>query len=493
MAFELWSYDDGQHYMGSWIALILLLFPTVIFNFSTFLLLSCSPKLTRSSSSLLVRILCLEDTVYALCCLLSCALNMHHKGIYGDSIGCSIQATYMLFFQLCTGYTLCCVAYNSERKVAGKRGLSQRQVWYTHIAIWLLAALITVLSTFIVQPARVYPSGTFCLVAINTLGAALLVWLPGLAVILIVITYRYGLLYRYIVNQSISIADQYAKTTVAATAQLRQIAAAKRMAAIVASFLLSNLPFAVVGLYELISGNDAPPIVTIGSAWLIHLGSMLNPIIYVWLNAKIRAALGDAVLRITTSAAAVSPLGAGKVGKEGGEFPSVTPPSDNTAESSPLTQKRRADVMPSPLSAITTLTTTTTTTTSSTQLTQTTASTSSSQHFVTVLSPSIAAAIATLPPPIISASEPLSPAAPRLQLREQRRGSSTLRLVVDGGLTLPGCSVVAVAEGVALLARDGGGSSSVWQQTAQPEVLGTAPSLMSGRADDLKRVAAVSM
>ena len=308
MVFATWTYDDGQQYVGSWISLILLLAPTVFFNFSTFLLLSYSPQLTRSSSSLLVRILCLEDAVYALCCLVSCIVNFHHSGIYGDHVGCEIQATYMLFFQLSTGYTLCCVAYNSERKVAGKRGLSQRQVWLTHGIIWTAAAAITVLSVVVVKPARVYPSGTFCLVAINELGPALLFWLPGLAVILAAITYRYALLYRTISRRSTLMEDQYAKTPAAAAAQLRQIAAAKRMAAIVASFLLSNFPFAVLGLYELCSDQDAPAIATIVFAWLIHLGSLINPILYVWLNRKIRTALADAAHRLIVPSSSVSPL-----------------------------------------------------------------------------------------------------------------------------------------------------------------------------------------
>ena len=421
MAFDTWGYDDGQRYMGSWISLIILLAPSVVFNFCTFLLLSCSPQLSRSSSSLLVRLLCMEDAAYALCCLISCALNLHHMNIYGEHVGCEIQAAYMMFFQLCTGYTLCCMAYNSERKVAGKRGLSQRQVWLTHVVIWVAAALITVLSTVVVAPPRVYPSGTFCLVAINEIGPALLFWLPGLAVILVAITYRYTLLYRYISQRSTALADQYAKTPAAASAQMRQIAAAKRMAAIVASFLLSNLPFAILGLYELCSGQDAPAVVTVSAAWLIHLGSMLNPIIYVWLNGKIRAALSDAVRHLLFSTATVSPL---HDGQPKGGF-ALSPMSDSSS-----TPTMGAKIVPSP-------STTSSTVTSGAQ-TRTTLTVATQQP--PFPSPSLTRTTLTIPPPSFTANGAPSP----LQPFNNKRRASALTLVVDGGSTRPGRSAVAV-------------------------------------------------
>ena len=421
MAFADWGYDDGEAYEGSWIALILLLAPSVVFNLATFLLLSCSPQLTRSSSSLLVRILCLEDGVYSLCCLLSCVLNLHHSSIYGQGVGCTVQAIYMLFFQLCTGYTLCCVAYNSERKVAGKHGLTQRQVWLTHLVIWLVAALITVLSAVVVQPARVYPSSTFCLVAINELGPALLFWLPGLAVILFLITYRYALLYRYITTRSTELADQYAKSPAAAASQLRQIAAAKRMAAIVASFLLSNLPFALLGLYELISRRDAPAIVTVSAAWLIHLGSMLNPIIYVWLNGRIRAALSDAARRLILSAASVSPAHASALQM------TLSPKSNSDT---PLDSSQRLKPAPSPSNR------------------------SSKQPYAMHMSPSLAGrALLQMPPPLLG--------SPR-----GKRRASALTFVMDGGSTRPGSTALVGSERVTEVVVHSSGEQQQQQQPA---------------------------
>ena len=460
MAFSVWSYDDGQQYVGSWVALTILLAPSVLFNFSTFLLLSCSPQLTRSSSSLLVRILCLEDTLYALCCLVSCALNLHHSSIYGEHVGCEVQAMYMMFFELCTGYTLCCVAYNSERKVAGKRGLTQRQVWIAHAVFWAVAALITVLSAVVVQPARVFPSGTFCLVAINEVGPALLFWLPGLAVILGAITYRYALLYHYISQRSTLLADQYAKTPAATAAQMRQIAAAKRMAAIVASFLLSNLPFAVLGLYELCSRQDAPPVLTIGAAWLIHLGSMLNPIIYVWLNSKIRTAVSDAVRRMMMSTATVTPL---LMGRQASVLtdPSSTPPS----QSSPPTRRKDSALSP-PVAASMLTTNTTLTHTPLTIITQ-----------LPLPSPPLTAAAPTTPP--------LPPArttvtSPQLTASSKRRASAVQLLVVDGGHARPGSSTVVGQDGVANYPSQ----YSIRQPTAEMDSSGGALSpLRESRAE----------
>ena len=289
------DWASGGGYTVGWWLYIFLLFPTFVFNVGTFLLITYSPRLHASSNALLVRYLSVEDAAFALFCLVQCLSNLGHQSMYGGQAACELQASYLLFFALSTGYTLCCIAYNSEQKIGFKPGLSPRQVLYLHLAAWTLAAVIAVVSTAALAPARLVPSGTYCMPALNDLGPLLLVLGVGTVVIGCFLNHRYYLMWRHIHRHnaaSLSAWEEHRRA-----AQARQVTIAKRMMLIIAVYFLCYFPEIALNVWELAAGQQAPAAVHVVTGSLIHLNSFMNPVLYVYGNGAIRAALWETFKR----------------------------------------------------------------------------------------------------------------------------------------------------------------------------------------------------
>ena len=300
------SWQAGSEYEFAWWLYVLLLLPTFLSNASTFLLISYSPRVNTSSTALLVRYLAVEDAAFALLCLVQCVLNLSHGGIVGQYDACELQAAYLLFFALSTGYTLCCIAYNSEQKIGFKPGLSSRQVLHAHLLAWTAAAAISVIAVAVVAPARLVPSGTYCLAPLNRLPSMLLVAILGSALILGFLAHRYYLMWRHISQHTDGALSGWEQHRL--TAQRRQVAVAKRMLLLNAVYVACYFPELVVNAYELGSGQQAAPAAHIVSGLLVHLNSFLNPVLYVYCNGGMRQALMDTLCRARRRIAPTSPM-----------------------------------------------------------------------------------------------------------------------------------------------------------------------------------------
>ena len=226
-----WTYTSGSHWWGGWVGFLVLLIPTFIANVVTFVLVTFSPRLRRSSSAYLIRYLTLEDALFSLACLVQCSLNLSQRQIVGGFVACEAQALYALFFMLSTGYTLCCIAYNSQQKICFKPGLSASAVFRLHLLIWAFSALIALLSSLILADARVMPSSTYCLVSLVSLKAGLTFYLCGVFTIGGYLCSRYLLIYLHLSRQQRSTVALFAHHK--QQAQHRQITVAKRMLVIV--------------------------------------------------------------------------------------------------------------------------------------------------------------------------------------------------------------------------------------------------------------------
>lgn len=284
------DWHSGHEWYGGWINYICLLIPTVINNLVVFYIINSTPELNQSSSSLMVRILALEDAAFSILCLIQCSINLSQMKIAGEVIGCEAQTFYCAFFMLSSGYTLCAIAYNNESKIACKNGLTKRQVMLLHVVIWSVAAVIAAGTSYMVRQARLMPSGLYCLVTLVDIESGLLFCIPGVLFIGTFLCHRYWRMYKHVTTAKVSILPF--GVGVGATHHRQQhIKVAKRMAVIVAIFFACMLPHVLLGLYELLAKTTAPASAYIATGNLIHANSLINPIIYVWMNPATRRAL----------------------------------------------------------------------------------------------------------------------------------------------------------------------------------------------------------
>ena len=284
------DWSSGSHYYGGWIAYILLLLPTVVFNVITFLLITYSPRLNQSTTALLVRYLAVEDASFAFLCLIQCIINVTQGYVQGAHAACEFQAAYLAFFALSTGYTLCCIAYNNEQRIASKAGLSERKVLYAHLLGWSAAAATAVVSCTALAPARLVPSGLYCVPALDHVGPMMVMLGAGTFIICPFLLHRYFLMWREIVRHNAATLSAWEQLRL--TARMQQVKVAKRMLIIISVYFGCYLPEIILSVWEIKNG-EASASAHILTGCLVHLNSLLNPVLYVYCNSNMRQALWE--------------------------------------------------------------------------------------------------------------------------------------------------------------------------------------------------------
>jgi hypothetical protein len=274
------NWDEGQYYYAGWVGFITLLVPTFIMNVTVFSFVTFT-KLNASGESSTLRYLMLEDAGFSLCCLLQCAINLGHMGIYGQDTGCIIQSFYATFFIFSAGYSLCVIAYNVDLKIHMKSGLTKSQILKIHILIWIWSAAISILTSYIFPP-ELMPSGTYCLASLSNIGSGILFYILGVGIIGTFLIHRYIKIYLYIQNVANNL------TSGQNEAHARGVKASKKMLIFVICYFICALPVFIVNLYEIISYKSAGPILHLVAGHLVHLNSLLDPILYFWLNPNSR-------------------------------------------------------------------------------------------------------------------------------------------------------------------------------------------------------------
>ena len=113
----------------------------------------------------LIKYLTSQECVWSMICLIQCALNIHHGAFFGGMDACQFQSMYMMFFILMNGFTLCIMAYSSERRIVlTELGVrmeslsrhvhyhswlqSSRSVFLAHLAAWILSAALSGATTY---------------------------------------------------------------------------------------------------------------------------------------------------------------------------------------------------------------------------------------------------------------------------------------------------------------------------------------------------------
>jgi hypothetical protein len=303
MTVETVPWDAGAAWWEGWVGFVVLLVPTLVANLTTLLLITFSHRLNRSSSTLMVRYLAAEDGAFSAVCLIQCSLNLSQLQLVGHMTGCQLQAVYGCFFTLAAGYTLCCIAYHNEQRIALKPGLSQRGVLIVHLLIWSWSGCIALLCSFFLADARLMPSGTYCFANLLLMRSGLTFYLLGVALCGAFLAHRYWRIYCLIKSNQQHLVKQFGEQR-REVAQERSIRAAKRMFAIVVAYLLCFLPAVTVNLYELVLQQDAQPAFHIAAGYMGHLNSLLDPILYVSTDSQtlsIAARGSDCCLAIAAS------------------------------------------------------------------------------------------------------------------------------------------------------------------------------------------------
>ena len=165
-------------------------------------------------------------------------------------------------------------------------GLTNTQVFKAHLLIWCFALCIAILSSSTISTARLMPSATYCLVSLLELQSGLIFYIPGIGVIGIFLIHRYASIYFYLKQSSCNLIQVSAQRK----AQQRQVWAAKKMFAFVLAFFICGGPILIVSIVEISVGIIAPAWLHLVAGHLVHLNSLLNPILYVWMNKNSRAA-----------------------------------------------------------------------------------------------------------------------------------------------------------------------------------------------------------
>jgi hypothetical protein len=274
------NWDEGQPYYPGWIGFITLLVPTFIMNVTVFSLVTFT-KLNASGESSTLRYLMLEDAGFSLCCLLQCAINLGHMGIYGQDVGCMIQSFYATFFVFSAGYSLCVIAYNVDLKIHMKPGLTKSQILKIHILIWIWSASISILTSYVFPP-QLMQSGTYCFPSLIHVGSGLIFYILGVGIIGTFLIHRYIKIYLYIQKVANNLTSRQNE------AHARGVKASKKMLIFVICYFVCALPVFIVNLYEIISNNQAGPTMHLVAGHLVHLNSLLDPILYFWLNPNSR-------------------------------------------------------------------------------------------------------------------------------------------------------------------------------------------------------------
>lgn len=289
------SWNDAYKYRFGWGGYITLLVPTLIVNLTVLYLVSTSHRLKKSTEARILKYLMIEDAGFSLCCLIQCIINLSHLEIYGHNTGCIIQSVYATFFVLSAGYTLCVIAYNLYRKIHMKTSLDAGTVLKLHIIFWIWSAIISVLTSYVFPP-RIMPSETYCLPSLLELGSGLLFYLPGVGIIGIYLVVCYTLIYLEIkkVTKNLSTLDsRRLENSNYYEAKKRQTKAAKKMINFVIAYFLCALPVLIVSITEVIIGYSLSPVLHLIAGHLVHLNSLLDPILYFWLNPNSRLAFKE--------------------------------------------------------------------------------------------------------------------------------------------------------------------------------------------------------
>ena len=109
--------ENVYYYSAGWVGFQILLGISIVFCSLTCFIAHSHSKLKNRFHEKLVKYLTGQGALWSLICFIQCSINSYHGYFYGGFIACELQSIYMLFFILMNGFTLCIMAYSTERKI----------------------------------------------------------------------------------------------------------------------------------------------------------------------------------------------------------------------------------------------------------------------------------------------------------------------------------------------------------------------------------------
>ncbi|AYV87216.1 MAG: hypothetical protein Sylvanvirus37_1, partial [Sylvanvirus sp.] len=209
------SLDYPNPYAGGWIGFQVLLSVSIVFSGSSFILMQFHPRFKFTLQSRILKFLCGQDFIWSSLCLSQCIINDESGVFYGGSAFCRWQSIYMFFFILMNGFTLCVMAYSTDRRtVLADKGLSDgqlpqsrhyhrwlqssRSILFIHLLGWTVAASLSLLTNIATADAVLEPSQTFCFVSFRERANCILFFTPFILFAIFLI-HRYRRIFNFVV------------------------------------------------------------------------------------------------------------------------------------------------------------------------------------------------------------------------------------------------------------------------------------------------------
>ena len=274
----LWDY--GKHYSAGWKIFIALLCFSVVLN-ALSLYLIIFPLRSRSNNMMtLIFYLNFIDLIEAVGCLLYCSINMHYMEIFGHEKSCESQALFVMIIVLWEAWILALIAYVLERNVCGGVEINDKQIFKYFIGVGIISVALSLCGLYLPYGGyHLYSSGTYCLVNMSTIIGGLS-WSLGVMIPLVIMIQRY---YRIWVRTA-NAQSMLKMRGIDAKAKARYYHSAKKMAVYIITFFLCVSVTVGCIIYEGVTHLYVPPIVDIISGSLLHLDTILNPLLFFMMN-----------------------------------------------------------------------------------------------------------------------------------------------------------------------------------------------------------------
>lgn len=274
------TYSDGSVNQWGWALYVAATTAAVIFNSFAVFFLHTNERLKRVFTSVLTKYLAIEDLLFSFICFSQCVANWADGGIFMGKYGCHFEAFQILFFVLSTGYTLALLAHALHTRIVSAFNRSTQwtsnRVFWAHIGIWIFSATLSILLTAYPEKPRLTESGTYCFVNFQRPLVIVGFFVIGIASVLTILATKYIGIFLFVKANSQN------------NSTAKQSKAAKKMFLFVVVYVLCYTPFLIGATYETTTGKRPHAVIDIMGAFLTHLNSMINPLLYFWTNETFR-------------------------------------------------------------------------------------------------------------------------------------------------------------------------------------------------------------
>jgi hypothetical protein len=259
-----------------------------IMNMFTFMIIILVPHLNKTAFGVMTKYVVVQDGIFSLICLIQCILNVSKNEYVGKQVLCDYQSFYSVFFILSIGLTLCLLSRQIYLQVQiNKQPFTRKQIFRYHLCIWTYATAIASLAGYFLHKGQLVPSNTYCTFSMTNIYSSFVFILFAVMLIISSLTYQYIKIFLYIrkTNGNISKDNESAYSAYKYTI--------KKMFIFVMVFFICNFPIVMVSITETAFKMYVSPHVYLTIAYLVHLNSVFNPILYFWFNPSTRKTIFD--------------------------------------------------------------------------------------------------------------------------------------------------------------------------------------------------------